>query len=453
MEKTKINIHWFRRDLRMNDNHALFTALSGDFPVLPIFIFDPNILTHLPKKDARVQFIHSTLASIHEQLISVGSALRVFHCTPEEALEQLTNEFEVQNLFANRDYEPNARKRDKGIYDSLKAKGIPFIGKKDHVIFEASEVTKDDGLPYTVYTPYSKKWKARLASHPINCYPSEDLQSNFLQTRTTDFPSQGAMQGPSEGVSQGAMQELEQIGFEKTAIKFPSIQLNAHAIQNYHLHRDFPAIEGTTRMSLHLRFGTVSTRALVLYGLTSNEKWLNELIWREFYQMIIYHFPDTVDKAFKPAYDFIEWNNNENEFQLWCEGKTGYPLVDAGMRELNETGFMHNRVRMVVASFLTKHLLIDWRWGERYFAEKLLDFDLASNVGGWQWAAGSGCDAAPYFRIFNPTSQMEKFDKQNEYIKKWVPEFNTAKYSEPIVEHTFARNRCLEKYKEALLKK
>jgi deoxyribodipyrimidine photo-lyase len=357
----------------MNDNHALFTALSGDFPVLPIFIFDPNILTHLPKKDARVQFIHSTLASIHEQLISVGSALRIFHCTPEKALEQLLNEFDVQNLYANRDYEPNARSRDKRIYDSLKEKGITFIGKKDHVIFEASEVTKDDGLPYTVYTPYSKKWKARLVSHPINCYPSEDLQSNFLQTRTTDFHSQGAMQGPSEGVSQGAMQELEQIGFEKTAIKFPSIQLNAQAIQNYHLHRDFPAIEGTTRMSLHLRFGTVSTRSLVLYGLTSNEKWLNELIWREFYQMIIYHFPDTVDKAFKPAYDFIEWNNNENEFQLWCEGKTGYPLVDAGMRELNETGFMHNRVRMVVASFLTKHLLIDWRWGERYFAEKLLD--------------------------------------------------------------------------------
>ncbi len=435
MEKTKINIHWFRRDLRMNDNHALFTALSSEFPVLAIFIFDPNILNHLPKKDARVQFLHSTLTSSHEQMISGGSALRVFQCTPEKALEQLLNEFDVQNLFANRDYEPNARKRDKHIYDSLKEKGIAFIGKKDHVIFEAAEVTKDDGLPYTVYTPYSKKWKTRLTSHPINCYPSEELKSNFLQTKTSNFPS------------------LEQIGFEKTAIKFPSIQLNAHAIQNYHLHRDFPAIAGTTRMSLHLRFGTVSTRALVLYGLTSNEKWLNELIWREFYQMIIYHFPDTVDHAFKPAYDFIEWNNNEEEFHSWCEGRTGYPLVDAGMRELNETGFMHNRVRMVVASFLTKHLLIDWRWGERYFAEKLLDFDLASNVGGWQWAAGSGCDAAPYFRIFNPTSQMEKFDKQNEYIKKWVPEFNTSEYALPIVEHTFARNRCLEKYKEALLKK
>ena len=435
MEKTKINIHWFRRDLRVNDNHALFAALSAEFPVLAIFIFDPNILMHLPKKDARVQFLHSTLTSIHEQLISVGSALRIFHCTPEKALEQLLNEFDVQNLYANRDYEPNARSRDKRIYDSLKEKGITFIGKKDHVIFEAAEVTKDDGLPYTVYTPYSKKWKTRLESHPITCYPSEELQSNFHQTKTSDFPS------------------LEQIGFEKTEIDFPTIQLNTQAIQNYHLHRDFPAIAGTTRMSLHLRFGTISTRALVLYGLTSNEKWLNELIWREFYQMIIYHFPNTVDHAFKPAYDFIEWNNNEEEFKLWCEGKTGYPLVDAGMRELNETGFMHNRVRMVVASFLTKHLLIDWRWGERYFAEKLLDFDLASNVGGWQWAAGSGCDAAPYFRIFNPTSQMEKFDKQNEYIKKWVPEYNTSEYALPIVEHTFARNRCLEKYKEALLKK
>jgi len=435
MEKTKINIPWFRRDLRVNDNHALFAALSAEFPVLAIFIFDPNILNHLPKKDARVQFLHSTLTSIHEQLISVGSALRIFHCTPEKALEQLLNEFDVQNLFANRDYEPNARKRDKQIYDSLKEKGITFIGKKDHVIFEAAEVTKDDGLPYTVYTPYSKKWKTRLESNPINCYPSEELQSNFLQTKTYNFPS------------------LEQIGFEKTEIAFPTITLNTSAIQNYHINRDFPAIDGTTRMSLHLRFGTISTRELVLYGLTSNEKWLNELIWREFYQMIIYHFPNTVDHAFKPAYDFIEWNNNEEEFHSWCEGRTGYPLVDAGMRELNETGFMHNRVRMVVASFLTKHLLIDWRWGERYFAEKLLDFDLASNVGGWQWAAGSGCDASPYFRIFNPTSQMEKFDKQNEYIKKWVPEINTSEYAAPIVEHTFARNRCLEKYKEALLKK
>jgi deoxyribodipyrimidine photo-lyase len=435
MEKTKISIHWFRRDLRLNDNHALFTALSGGHPVLPIFIFDPNILEHLPKKDARVEYIHRALQNIEENLNAVGSSLRVFHCTPEQAFKQLTEEFDVQQLFANRDYEPNARQRDKFIYDLLKEKGIPFIGKKDHVIFEASEVMKDDGLPYTVYTPYSKKWKTRLSSHPITTYSSETLLANFLPTTPFEFPT------------------LEQIGFEKTDANFPSLILDTSAVKNYHLNRDFPAIPGTTRMSLHLRFGTISTRELVLYGLDSNEKWLNELIWREFYQMILYHFPNTVKEAFKPAYDFIEWNNNEDEFKLWCEGKTGYPLVDAGMRELNETGFMHNRVRMVVASFLTKHLLIDWRWGERYFAEKLLDFELASNVGGWQWAAGSGCDAAPYFRIFNPTSQMEKFDKQFEYIKKWVPEFNTPAYTSPIVEHTFARNRCLEKYKEALLKK
>lgn len=435
MEKTKINIHWFRRDLRMNDNHALFTALSGEFPVLPIFIFDTTILEHLPKKDARVEFIHESLQLLQKKLIAVGSSLRVFHCTPQQAIEKLTEEFDVQNLYANRDYEPNARRRDKFIYDLLKEKGIPFIGKKDHVIFEASEVVKDDGLPYTVYTPYSKKWKTRLSSHPINTYPSEALLSNFIQLQTEVLPT------------------LEELGFEKINTQFPAITLDEGIVQNYHLHRDFPAVSGTTRMSLHLRFGTISTRALVLHGLSSNEKWLNELIWREFYQMILYHFPDTVDHAFKPAYDQIEWNNNEDEFKLWCEGKTGYPLVDAGMRELNETGFMHNRVRMVVASFLTKHLLIDWRWGERYFAEKLLDFDLASNVGGWQWAAGSGCDAAPYFRIFNPTSQLEKFDKQFEYVKKWVPEFNTFDYSKPIVEHTFARNRCLEKYKEALLKK
>lgn len=435
MEKQKINIHWFRRDLRLTDNHALYTALSADLPVLPIFIFDTTILRHLQKKDARVEFIYNSLNTIQEKLISIGSSLRIYHGNPQEVFEKITSEYDVQTLYANRDYEPNARERDKEIYEYLKKKNIQFLGKKDHVVFEPNEVLKDDGLPYTVYTPYSRKWKARLNAHPIISYPSEKFVSNFVQTKPSELPS------------------LEQLGFEKSSIQFPSIELNTEAIQNYHLNRDFPAIPGTTRMSLHLRFGTVSTRALTLHALQSNEKWLNELIWREFYQMIIYHFPTTVSQAFKPAYDFIQWNNNEEEFKLWCEGKTGYPLVDAGMRELNSTGFMHNRVRMVVASFLTKHLLIDWRWGERYFAEKLLDFELASNVGGWQWAAGSGCDAALYFRIFNPTSQLEKFDKKLEYVKKWVPEYNTSQYAKPIVDHVYARNRCLEKYKEALLKK
>lgn len=435
MEKTKINVHWFRRDLRLDDNHALFAALSEGTPVLPVFFFDPNILSHLPETDARVEFIHHSLSSIQEKLISVGSSLLVLHCTPQEAFEKLISEYEINNVYANRDYEPNAKKRDKYIYEWLKEREINFIGKKDHVIFEASEVLKDDDLPYTVYTPYSRKWKAKLENNPIECFPSQDLLSNCLPTKAFNLPT------------------LIEMGFKPAAIAFPTTTLNTIAISQYHINRDFPAIEGTTRMSVHLRFGTVSTRALVLYALKSNEKWLNELIWREFYQMILSHFPHTAEKAFKPAYDFIEWNNNEDEFKLWCEGKTGYPLVDAGMRELNATGFMHNRVRMVVASFLTKHLFIDWRWGERYFAEKLLDFDLASNVGGWQWAAGSGCDAAPYFRIFNPTSQWEKFDKKNEYIKKWIPEFDTKEYPLPIVEHVFARNRCLEKYKEALQKK
>lgn len=435
MENKKINIFWFRRDLRLTDNHALHLALTSEIPVLPIFIFDKNILRHLPKSDARVEYIHDSLSEIQKALISEGKSLRVFYGTPEEVFERLTQEYSISTVFANRDYEPNARERDKHIYELLKEKQIKFIGKKDHVIFEPTEVLKDDGLPYTVYTPYSRKWKLRLNGNPIITFNSEEYIQNFLSLNPCALPS------------------LEEMGFNRTKIVFPSKTLDTSAVENYHLNRDFPAVPGTTRMSLHLRFGTVSTRALVLHALGSNEKWLNELIWREFYQMIIYHFPSSTHQAFKPAYDFIEWNNNEDEFKLWCEGKTGYPLVDAGMRELNTTGFMHNRVRMVVASFLTKHLLIDWRWGERYFAEKLLDFELASNVGGWQWAAGSGCDAAPYFRVFNPTSQMEKFDKQNEYIKKWVPEFGTSQYAKPIVEHTFARNRCLEKYKEALLKK
>lgn len=435
MHKEKLNVFWFRRDLRLNDNRGLFEALSAGLPVLPIFIFDTTILQHLPKKDARVEFIHRSLQEIQIELNKVGSSLRIFKGIPHEIIESLTAEYDIDTVYANRDYEPNARNRDKQIFEMLQNKQIKFIGKKDHVIFEPKDVLKDDGLPYTVYTPYSRKWKLRLNDHPIETFPTENLLGNFLQNLSYEFPS------------------LSEMGFEKSGLEFPEKAIDSNAVNNYHLNRDFPAIKGTSRLSLHLRFGTVSTRTLVLHALSTNEKWLNELIWREFYQMIIYHFPDSANHAFKPVYDFVKWNNNEEEFKLWCEGKTGYPLVDAGMRELNATGFMHNRVRMVVASFLTKHLLIDWRWGERYFAEKLLDFELASNVGGWQWAAGSGCDAAPYFRVFNPTSQMEKFDKQNEYIKKWIPEFGTSQYVKPIVEHTFARNRCLETYKEALSKK
>jgi deoxyribodipyrimidine photo-lyase len=283
-----------------------------------------------------------------------------------------------------------------------------------------------------VYTPYSKKWKAALTSFYTKSYPVEKYSGNFLKLKPLPFP------------------ELEEIGFSKSGITFPERKIKQTIIEKYHLQRDIPGLDGTSRLSVHLRFGTVSIRKLIQVALKKNEKWLNELIWRDFYHMILWHFPHVVTKAFKPAYDQIEWRNDPDEFKAWCEGKTGYPIVDAGMRELNQTGYMHNRVRMIVASFLTKHLLIDWRWGEAYFAKKLLDFDLAANNGGWQWAAGSGCDAAPYFRVFNPYIQTEKFDSDRTYIKRWVPEVETPSYPKPIVDHAFARERVLSAYKVAL---
>lgn len=430
--KPKIVIHWFRRDLRLQDNAALSEAANSEFPILPVFIFDPNILDQLEDRtDRRVQFIHDALNKMDIQLKKLGSGIQFFYTRPEEAWRKLIVEFDIQAVFFNRDYEPYARERDMAVYQLLQDNNIPLHTSKDHVIFEKNEVTKDDGKPYTVYTPYSRKWKARLEQFPITIHP-EVANNRWLTLDLSPIPS------------------LESMGFTKTECKFPSIDLNEKIIAQYHDTRDIPSIEGTSKISLHLRFGTISIRECVRVGLDKNEKWLNELIWRDFYQMILFHFPHSANSAFKPQYDRIVWRNNEEEFKSWCEGKTGYPIVDAGMRELNTTGHMHNRVRMVVASFLTKHLLIDWRWGERYFAQKLLDFELASNVGGWQWAAGSGCDAAPYFRIFNPYNQTEKFDKEERYIQRWVPEYKSSAYPKPIVEHAVARDRCLKTYKEAL---
>jgi len=430
--KPKIVIHWFRRDLRLQDNAALSEAAKSEFPILPVFIFDPNILDQLEDRtDRRVQFIHEALNKMDIQLKKLGSGIHFFYTRPEEAWKKLIAEYDIQAVFFNRDYEPYARERDMAVYQLLQDNNIPLHTSKDHVIFEKNEVTKDDGKPYTVYTPYSRKWKARLAQFPITIHP-EVANNRWLTLDSSPIPS------------------LESMGFTKTECKFPSIDLNEKIIAQYHDTRDIPSIEGTSKISLHLRFGTISIRECVRVGLDKNEKWLNELIWRDFYQMILFHFPHSANSAFKPQYDRIVWRNNEEEFKSWCEGKTGYPIVDAGMRELNTTGHMHNRVRMVVASFLTKHLLIDWRWGERYFAQKLLDFELASNVGGWQWAAGSGCDAAPYFRIFNPYNQTEKFDKEERYIQRWVPEYKSTTYPKPIVEHAVARDRCLKTYKEAL---
>lgn len=428
-----VNIFWFRRDLRLTDNAGLYHALRSGQQVLPIFIFDRHILDALEdKSDRRVSFIHEALKNIQEKLVKLKSSLQVYYGFPEEVFAQLLSEHDISMVFTNGDYEPYALKRDESIRKLLRRSGAELKTFKDQVIFEKDEVVKSDGKPYTVFTPYSKQWKSRLNAFYQQSYPAEKYYDQFFRQKPPAIPS------------------LKSMGFESADASFPSANPDEELLKFYHEERDYPS-KRTSRMGVHLRFGTVSIRELARLAVSLNETYLNELIWREFYQMILWHFPHVGNgHAFKKEYELIAWRNNEKEFERWCNGTTGYPIVDAGMRELNETGFMHNRVRMVTASFLTKHLLIDWRWGEAYFAQKLLDFDLASNNGGWQWAAGSGCDAAPYFRIFNPALQTKKFDPQFKYIQKWVPEFQEFTYPKPIVEHEFARVRCLEVYKKAL---
>ncbi len=429
---------WFRRDLRLNDNHGLYRALTSGIKVRCMFIFDKQILDALNKpNDARVEFIHQ---EIHNLLNQLGSSFDVFYGNPVEIFRNLlenASESGLKGIYSNRDYEPVAIQRDQQIEEMCISSGLTFQHFKDQVIFEQDEVVKDDGKPYTVFTPYMKKWKSRFDQSGLEFYPSEEHLTELYHNKDFAFCSRD-------------IPNLEQMGFAATGIDIPQKTVEQGRIRKYEQNRDIPSILGTSRLSIHFRFGTISIREKFKNGLTLSEKWINELIWREFYMQILWHFPHVVGHAFKSQYDHIQWENNEMHFEAWKEGKTGYPLVDAGMRELNATGFMHNRVRMVVASFLTKHLLIDWRWGEGYFAEKLLDFELSSNNGGWQWAAGSGVDAAPYFRVFNPTAQMEKFDPQLIYIKKWVPEYGTIRYPKPIIEHSFARLRCLERYKSAL---
>ena len=429
--KTKISLFWFRRDLRLEDNVGLHHALASDFPVLPIFIFDTDILDKLEnKQDRRVDYIHQALTAIQKELKSLNSSLRTYYEKPLNIFKTLLDEYDIQAVYCNRDYEPQAIKRDAEIYHFYKAKNIPFRAYKDQVIFDKKDVLKKDGTPYVVYTPYSRKWKEMLKKNVSESFALN--LNNLLQTETSKLHT------------------LKEIGFEKTDIEYHIPELDVDLINEYDKQRDYPALQGTTQLSIALRFGTLSIRKCVAFALQHNQTLLGELIWREFFMQILYHFPHVVNQSFRPGYDFIEWRNNETEFRKWCEGKTGYPFVDAGMRELNQTGFMHNRVRMITASFLCKHLLIDWRWGEAYFAEKLNDYDLSANNGNWQWVAGSGCDAAPYFRIFNPTAQAEKFDKDESYIRKWVPELNTNQYPEPIVEHAFARERVLKVYAKAL---
>jgi deoxyribodipyrimidine photo-lyase len=427
-----LTIFWFRRDLRLNDNHGFYQALKCPNPVLPVFIFDKNILDRLmDKKDKRINFIHQALKQLNESLEETGSSLFVLHDRPLDVFEKICNKFIIKEVYTNEDYEPYAIERDVAVRNLLKQKGIPFYSYKDQVIFEKSDVLKSDGTPYTVFTPYSIFWKLKYDLESPDSFPSTRYLSNLARPMKFDLPS------------------LNEIGFEVTDLRLPMLQIGEEMIRQYHETRNLPGIAGTSHASVHLRFGTVSVRHLAKLARTVNDHWLNELIWREFFMMILFHFPYVEHTSFKKKYELIEWRNNEWEFGLWCKGETGYPIVDAGMRQLNETGWMHNRVRMIVASFLTKQLLIDWRWGEAYFAEKLLDYELSSNNGNWQWAAGCGCDAAPYFRIFNPSVQQKKFDPELLYIRKWINDFNLG-YLPKVVDHEDACRRALETFTKSL---
>jgi deoxyribodipyrimidine photo-lyase len=429
-----IAVFWFRRDLRLHDNTALYKALTSGFKVLPVFIFDKKILRNLNTDDKRVSFIYQAIQNLNQLLLPFKSSVQVYNGDVDDIFDQLLSTYNINRIYANHDYEPYASERDLRIKKKMAERGVLFLTYKDQVIFEKDEITKLSGEPYTVYTPYSHKWLEKLNQEfdYLHSWNSENYLFNFFQA------------------AEKKALTLKEIGFyEKEKVYYPFL-LNKVSIASYDKTRDFPALDSTSKVSVHLRFGTVSIRQMVSHALEINATWLGELIWREFFMQVLWHFPHVVHQPFKPKYQFIQWINNEKQFDAWCKGQTGYPMVDAGMRELNETGFMHNRVRMVTASFLVKHLLINWQWGEAYFAGKLLDFELASNNGNWQWAAGTGCDAAPYFRIFNPSAQAEKFDPQNVYIKKWIPEYDTIRYIPPVVNHAFARERCLVAYKASL---
>ncbi len=426
-------IFWFRRDLRLHDNAGLFQALTSGQPVLPLFIFDSDILEDLgDSKDPRVTFIHDTLREMHQQLERLDSALLVRYGKPLEVWPKLLEEYPVEAVYTNRDYEPYARKRDEQVAALLQAQGIPLRAFKDQVIFEQDEIMTKSGTPYKVYTPYKNSWLKAFTSSMAKPYPVQENLHQLIPHPKTNFPS------------------LADIGFEASSIPTPAPKLAEEVLRQYDETRNLPALDATSRLSPHLRFGTVSVREAVALAVRHNDTWLQELIWREFFMQLLYHFPESAHESFSPKFRHIAWRNNEDEFQRWCAGNTGFALVDAGMRELNATGFMHNRVRMVVASFLVKDLLIDWRWGEAYFAEKLLDYEQASNVGNWQWAAGTGADAQPYFRIFNPESQVKKFDKDLVYSKRWVPDFGTPAYPAPMVNHAEARDRAIAAYKKSI---
>ncbi len=423
-----MNIFWFRRDLRLQDNTGLANALSSNKTTLPIFIFDDHILSKLPKDDPRVNFIYDCLKKINNKLSFHQSGIKIFKGNVIETWKEILLNNEIEAVYFNHDYEPYARERDKEVYNLLTKSGIVIKNYKDQVIFEKKEVVKKDGLPYTVFTPFKNKWLEHYENKEDITNPEKDFSK--LHKFQHNFP------------------DKESLGIKSSALKVKD--WNTSEIELYEETRNFPSLSSTSFLGPHLRFGTVSIRQLVKAAQKRSAVFLSELIWREFFMQILWNFPNSATSNFKPKYNQIEWRNNEKEFEAWCKGETGYAIVDAGMRELNKTGYMHNRVRMITASFLVKHLLIDWRWGEAYFAEKLLDYEQSSNVGNWQWAAGTGCDSSPYFRVFNPYEQVKKFDKDFKYIKKWVPEFQELTYAQPIVEHKLGRERAIKTYKEGL---
>lgn len=432
MNREEIVVFWFRRDLRLEDNVALYYALQSGYRVLPIFIFDKDILKQFTNPtDKRLEYIHQALSRMNDTLSKVGTGVLCFHNTVTEVFASLMQKYEVKAVYTNEDYEPRTIKRDAEVEQLLANQSIPLNRYKDHVIFRGGEILKQDGTPYQVYTPYAKQWRLLLTEHHLFNY-SVELKCEMFYTMECVLPTLG------------------ELGYKPSQVRYDVPQVDLSIVSNYDQYRDYPGVEGTSKLGVALRFGTISVRHCVRIALKENAVWLSELIWREFFGQILYLYPQVENNCFKAKYEAVQYRNNEVEYEAWCNGQTGYPIVDAGMRELNATGFMHNRVRMIVASFLTKHLLIDWRWGEAYFAQQLLDYDLASNNGNWQWVAGCGCDAAPYFRVFNPTEQVKKFDKDGVYLDKWVPEWRELTYVQPIVEHKFARERVLSAFKKAL---
>jgi len=440
---------WFRRDLRLRDHRALWNASRRSHDIVGVFVFDTHILSKLPRHDQRVTFLVEALKSLQEDLQSRNAQIIVLHGDPIREIPKAVQKLKVQALFFNEDFESYAIQRDSKVIQKLQSENIPVHTFCDHILL-GSRIKKKDGTPYQVFTPYAKQWKEVLSKNDFKLCP---IPQNWARIKTDPSP-------------------WKRLKFDLTPNSWRASEASAQQclrkfkkhLATYHETRNYPALSsGTSRLSPYLRFGQLSPRQCLQLAVSSSSEgaqvWLNELIWRDFFHMILHCFPHVEFHAFKRRYDSIAWSEREDHFQAWCEGKTGYPLIDAAMNQLNQTGWMHNRLRMVVASFLTKDLLIDWKKGEHYFAQKLMDYDLASNNGGWQWAASTGCDAQPYFRIFNPLSQSKKFDPEGAFIRKWVPslakrpakDIHSLKkmdgYPDPIVDHATQRAKALQLFK------